>query len=479
MKLDFFRKIAFGLRPDEDIPSDPIKWASAQLESVPELTWSGHIPTAKELLDHRAVFVYQDRKVLREKHKTDRKAYRAAKDQLRYQTGERYFQSLETVIRHHAAIHSDAPVFERLWHFWCNHFAISKKDMLSQWNTGAYQREVIRPHICGNFTDLVKEVTTSWTMIHHLDNSESVGPNSKWGKNRRDRGKTATVNENHARELLELHTVSPNAGYTQKDVVALAYIMAGWENGHTKKRQECNPVKFNGNKHEPGIHQVLGQSFKQKGFSSENKLIDAIEFLCAHPETPKFICKKLVKHFVCDEPTEEMVNPLEEAWIKTNGNLPAVYKELIKVVYQETGRQKKFLSPETWLLQCVRMSGANWPPSVEDMKYDFKSKPSKKARQAEWLMNDMGHNLISPAQPNGWPDTEAEWLSPELLIRRLAVADRIQYPLTPIYETITKRNFDQPEVLLDLLQKAKNIDFYSNPRRQAGVLFSTERMLKV
>ena len=94
-------------------------------------------------------------------------------------------------------------------------------------------------------------------------------------------------------------------------------------------------------------------------------------------------------------------------------------------------------------------------------------------------MNDMGHNLISPAQPNGWPDTEAEWLSPELLIRRLAVADRIQYPLTPIYETITKRNFDQPEVLLDLLQKAKNIDFYSNPRRQAGVLFSTERMLKV
>jgi len=91
----------------------------------------------------------------------------------------------------------------------------------------------------------------------------------------------------------------------------------------------------------------------------------------------------------------------------------------------------------------------------------------------------MGHNLITPSQPNGWPDTEAEWLSPELLIRRLAVADRLQYPLTPIYEGIVKKNFDKAEAVLDLLQKARNIDFYSNPRRQAGVLFSSERMLKV
>ena len=123
------------------------------------------IPTAKELLDHRAVFVYQDRKVLRKKYKDDRKAYKNAKDQLRYETGERYFKALETVIRQHAAVNGDAPVFERIWHFWCNHFAISEKDMLAQWNTGAYQREIIRPNICGNFTDLVKKVTTSWTMI--------------------------------------------------------------------------------------------------------------------------------------------------------------------------------------------------------------------------------------------------------------------------------------------------------------------------
>ena len=479
MKRDFYRKIGFGLSPDEDTPDDPIKWAESQVEKPVPLTWPGDIPTASALLDKRAEFVYQDREVLREKFKEDRKAYQKAKDQLRYKTGERYYQALETVIRHHAAIHSPAPVFERLWLFWCNHFAISEKDMLDRWNTGAYHREIIRPHICGNFTELVTKVTTSWTMIHHLDNSESIGPNSDWGKNKRKRGEQASVNENHARELLELHTVSPAAGYTQKDVIALAYIMAGWENPHTDKRQECNPVKFNMKKHEPGDHKLLGQTFKQKGITSANKLLDAISFLCDHPETPKHICKKLVTHFVCDEPTDEMVAPLISAWQDTNGDLPSVYKALIKVVYEQTGSETKFLNPETWLMQCVKMSGANWPPSVEDMAYDFTAKPRKKSLQPVWLMDEMGHNLIRPSQPNGWPDTQAEWLSPELLIRRLAVSERMNYPIMPIYEALVKKNFDAPDMLLDVLQKARNIDFYSNAKRQAGILFATERVLKV
>ena len=94
--------------------------------------------------------------------------------------------------------------------------------------------------MCGSFETLLREATLGWSMIHNLDNSESIGPSSEWGNNRRKRGKLATVNENHARELLELHTVSPSAGYTQNDVVQLSYIMAGWEHRYTKKRLECN-----------------------------------------------------------------------------------------------------------------------------------------------------------------------------------------------------------------------------------------------
>ena len=125
-------------------------------------------------------------------------------------------------------------------------------------------------------------------------------------------GEIASVNENHARELLELHTVSPAAGYTQKDVIALSYIMAGWENHH-KKRQECNPVGFDPDSHEPGNHVVMGKRYKQRGLSPKSKLIDAMEDLCAHPSCAEFISTKLVRHFVADDVTPEMVQPVIDA----------------------------------------------------------------------------------------------------------------------------------------------------------------------
>ena len=109
--------MGFGLGPDDEVPTDPVAWAETQVESVPEMSWPGDIPTAKELLDQRAIFVYQDRRVLRKKYKNDRKAYKDAKTQLRWQTGEKYYDSLEIAIRHHTALNSGAPLFERLWMF--------------------------------------------------------------------------------------------------------------------------------------------------------------------------------------------------------------------------------------------------------------------------------------------------------------------------------------------------------------------------
>ena len=148
---------------------------------------------------------------------------------------------------------------------------------MPEFTTGPYHREILRPHMTGSFTDMVKAATTSWAMIHNLDNSESVGPNSKRGRDLKEKGRVATVNENHARELMELHTISPDAGYTQEDVIALSYVMAGWEHRYSKKRSECNPVHFNAEHHEPGTHVVLGKSYKQRGLDASNKLMDAIE----------------------------------------------------------------------------------------------------------------------------------------------------------------------------------------------------------
>ena len=482
MKLDFFRKMGFGLGPDEDIPADPVAWAERQVETVPDMSWPGDIPTAKELLDQRAVFVHTDRRVIRKKHKNDRRAYKEAKDKLRWQTGEKYYESLEIAIRHHSALHSGAPVFERLWLFWHNHFAIAEKDMLGCWNTGAYTREIIRPNMCGSFTDLVKAVTTSWTMIHHLDNSESIGPNSKRGKRRRDKGRVATVNENHARELLELHTVSPAAGYTQKDVIALAYIMAGWENRWSEKREECNPVHFEPDSHEPGNHVVMGKRYKQRGLSAKSKLIDVIEDLCAHPSCAEFVSTKLVRHFVTDDVSPEMVQPVLDAWTKSGGHLPTIYKALIKVVYAHTGTHKKFLNPEVWLLQSIKVTGASWPPTPDQMKYDFKQRPEGKPNRPKSVMYGLGHHPYRPSQPNGWPDTEAEWLSPELLIRRLAMARRISREAVkaPVTHISIPKNFDNADEVSDYMKKIKEASnrFYDSPS-DAQFLLPSEWMLKV
>ena len=151
--------------------------------------------------------------------------------------------------------------------------------------------------------------------------------------------------------------------------------MAGWENRWSKKREECNPVHFEQKSHEPGNHVIMGKGYKQRGLSAKSKLTNVIEDLCAHPSCAKFVSTKLVRHFVTDDVTPEMVQPFIEAWTKSDGDLPTIHKALIRVVYAHTGTHKKFLNPEVWFLQSVKVAGVNWPPRPDEMRYDFKSRP--------------------------------------------------------------------------------------------------------
>ena len=195
MKKNFFRKVGFGIGPDEVVPENPVSWAQNQVDKVPPLIWDTQIRSGEEMLNHYAEWVYTDREILRKKYKENRQAYKRAKNKLRYKVGQQYFENLEICIRQNTALKSKSPVFERLWFFWCNHFAIIDKDAMPQYTTGPYHRETIRTNMCGSFETLLKEATLGWSMIHNLDNSESIGPHSEWGKNRRKRGKLATVNK--------------------------------------------------------------------------------------------------------------------------------------------------------------------------------------------------------------------------------------------------------------------------------------------
>mgnify|MGYP001449829152 FL=1 len=454
MYNSFYRKVGFGIGINDKVPADPLKWATDQLDEIPELLWTGWIPSEKEMRIKYGEWIYGDRKVLRKKYKNDKNAYRKAKDKLSIQTGERFFELNEHAIRHYQTKYSNQPVFERFWLFWGNHFAISEKDSLADFSTGPYQREIIRPNMIKTFEDMVQEVTRSWCMIHHLDNSESVGPNSKRGIESRD-----TINENHARELLELHTVSPEAGYTQDDVINLAYIMTGWGHKWNNKVLETGDVWFDQDKHQKGEKIVLGKKYKNEG---KRELSKVIHDLSNHPQCIKFVSTKLCRHFITDNPTKDMVDPVIKAWTNSNGNLIKIHKAVIQQAYKNNNFTYKFQLPEVWIMQLSRIFDLNLPISSKKMNYEFKFEPSNRQEQLTWYLNEVGHSPYRPKQPNGWSDYEVDWISPELLLRRLWFASneipnhvKIENYSHSFMSLCLERNFDNHERMTSMIEDLK------------------------
>ncbi len=455
---NFFRKVGFGISPDEEVPNDPLNWALKQLDEVPKLSWQGDKYTEKELRGHYRDWVYNDRKVLRKKYKDNKTLYKVEKDKLRHKTGQKFWESLEIAIRHNEGINSQTPVLAKLWMFWGNFFAISEKDFLANYSTGPYQREIIRPNLNQTFEKMVYDVTTSWAMIHHLDNSESAGPKSvtasqEW---RRKKKRPATINENHARELLELHTVSPKAGYTQEDVIQLAYIMTGWQQRWSKSKLETGNVWFNSEYHQPGKKTVLGKEYKR----GKKTLSTVIKDLVNHPNCRDFIAERLCRFLITDEPTNQMKKPIIDAFKKSDGNLSEIHKAAIKVAFEFNEKYKKFQTPENWFIQVAKIGNLNWPPSPEVMSaYELGFKPTRKQRVPEKILRRIGHHPYRAKQPNGWSDHSDDWISPELLIRRLVYAklsasfSHMENNYEEYFENVVKKNFDNPDKIMKYLSQ--------------------------
>ena len=458
----FFRKVAFGIGPGEEVPSDPLNWALNQLNDVPKLSWTGRLNSEKELRLLYREWVYTDRKVLRKKYKDSKILYKTHRDLLRHKTGQKFWESLEITVRHNEAINSQSPVLTKLWMFWGNFFTISDKDFLPQYSTGPYQREIIRPNLNQTFEKMVYDVTTSWAMIHHLDNSESAGPKSAtafkdW---RRKKKEPATINENHARELLELHTVSPEAGYTQEDIIQLAYIMTGWQRRWSKKHLETGDIWFNSEYHQPGKKKVLGKEYKR----GKKALAAVIKDLVNHPNCRDFVAERLCRYLITDEPTKEMKKPIIEAFKKSDGHLTEIHKAAIKVAFDYNDKYKKFQNPENWFIQVAKISDLQWPPSSTLMDlYELGNKPTRGQRYPERLLKRIGHHPYKAKQPNGWSDISNDWLSPELLIRRLVYAkesylfNKPENNNSEFFNKIVEKNFDNPKKIMSYLNKKNNL----------------------
>jgi uncharacterized protein (DUF1800 family) len=302
----------------------------------------------------------------------------------------------EAKVRFDAAISSDVGFVERLVWFWSNHFCISADKILSM--AGPYEREAIRPHVLGRFVDMLQAVESHPAMLFYLDNSESMGADSVAGINR-DKG----LNENLARETLELHTLGVRTGYTQADVTSFANVLTGWTYIGMGVPNHGGEFIFVERLHEPGEQTVLGKRYPDTGVAQGRAVLAD---LARHPATARHIAFKLARHFVADEPPPALVAKLEETFNKTDGDLKEVAKAMIAADESWTPERNKLKPPSEWTIGMLRLSGAQWTIPIGRVM----------AAQAT-----LGEALWRPPAPNGYPDSEAAWI--DGVARRLDVAN--------------------------------------------------------
>ncbi len=323
---------------------------------------------------------------------------------------------------------------ERLALFWCNHFTVSMAKASARGLVGAFEREAIRPNIAGRFEDLLRAAVMHPGMLRYLDNEQSAGPNSiiVQRRARQPRGdeqkgpRVTGLNENLAREVIELHTLGAAAAragtYSQADVTAFAAVLTGWRvpaytylpdlprprntGADRAPLGDASPTRFEPAWHEPGAKTVLGQRI---GEGAEG-LPQVLRLLATHPSTATHIATKLARHFVADDSPPALVDRLTQAWRRSGGDLPTVYRVLIDAPEAWEPTLAKLKSPEEMVISTARVLrlGAR----------AFERQPDAGAAL-------LGQRIQAAPSPAGWPDSADEWLGPDAVWKRVEWATRV------------------------------------------------------
>jgi uncharacterized protein (DUF1800 family) len=306
----------------------------------------------------------------------------------------------EAKARIHAALAARIGFGERLAWFWSNHFCVSADKGGVRPICGAYEREAIRPHILGRFHDMLLAVESHPAMLIYLDNARSIGPNSLAGV-RQKRG----LNENLAREILELHTLGVRTVYKQEDVTSFAKVVTGWTVAPPRKDPaHAGEFQFNPRMHEPGAQTVIGKSYAEDGVQQGRAVL---AMLARHPATAKHVATKLACHFVADEPPPALVARLSKRFLDTDGNLMEVAKALVAAPEAWDSTRGKLKRPGEWIISAMRAGGVT-PADIGPVM------------QAH---NLLGEPLWRPSAPKGFADESAPWL--DGLSRRLDIANAL------------------------------------------------------
>jgi uncharacterized protein (DUF1800 family) len=314
------------------------------------------------------------------------------------------------------AVTTDAPLRERLVYFWSNHFAVSIDKPIVSGIAGSFENEAIRPHVTGRFVDLLLAAEQHPAMIAYLDNEFSIGPSSRFAKIAARRLKAQNrkidINENLGREILELHTLGVDGGYTQADVTSFARVLTGWSIGGGQGRLAAGKpgtFQYRENAHEPGSHVVLGRTYQESG---ERQGEAVLRDLANHPSTARHIARKLVRHFIADEPPQASVDRVAHAYSTSDGDLKHVYAALIAEDAAWNPAPAKYKTPFEFVVSALRALAVD-PPDAKKIAGSYEA---------------LGQRTYSPGSPAGWPDTARDWDGADALMKRvewsLAYAER-------------------------------------------------------
>jgi uncharacterized protein (DUF1800 family) len=405
--------------------ADPRGWLAAQLRGpAPLLQAAGLRPSADVLRD--AASLRQQLQALR---RSDGAAAGAARVDAATDTTQRdealaalkrlpqflrpiYVAEVDARLRNGVA--SERPFVERLVYFWSNHFAVSVDKLAVLGVAGSLEREAIRPHVLGNFGELLLAVEQHPAMLLYLDNQRSVGPNSAAALRAARRERSLGLNENLAREILELHTLGVDAGYTQLDVTSFAKVLTGWSLGGGGQAMPGSLTdgrfEFRTALHEPGAQSVFHRRYPQQDEAQGRAVLAD---LARSSATAHHIATKLARHFIADDPPRAAVERIAQAFERSAGDLPQVYRALLGCEEAWQAPLTKFKTPQDYVISIYR--GLQLPVA----------EPPRSLGAFELL----GQRQFAPGSPAGWPDRSDDWDGPSALMKRIEFADAVAQKL--------------------------------------------------
>jgi uncharacterized protein (DUF1800 family) len=413
-------RFGLGASPNDPLPTDPHLWLSSQFERFNPLP-EGYaaLPDAGVMVKAYRLQQQQQRQAARLQPEAALAPGKPARTPETIVARQDFAQDVQALYRQavqartQSALETQAPFVERMVHFWANHFCVSADNPQTAAFVGAFERDAIRPHVLGRFEDMLLAVEHHPAMLIYLNQIQSIGPDSPAAQRAllRNPGAVRGLNENLAREIMELHTLGVRSGYTQVDVTEFARALTGWNVDAQDLRDNGNAddFAFRPNLHEPGPRQILGKTYPQTGADQAQAVL--LDFAHA-PATASHVATKLARHFAGDTPPPALVDRLAASFTTSRGDLPTLYRTLIASPEPWAPVPLKFKTPWEWTVSALRGLGRDQIGAL----------------QMAGVQGQLGQPVWKPGSPAGWDDAAASWAAPDALLRRVEYAQRLVAP---------------------------------------------------